>query len=312
MDNFYYETEFEERMFSFFENKYNLKDNVLEEYLVLRYMVLNKIKDYKKIKPEQFMEFIANELTIDSKNSFTYKASQFYVNSATQQSISNIVEGHGSLWRLLFGKIYHVDTNSRINTISQQIITSSINKSKYKPSKYKSFFYEYFALNNLNDLFNTIPQYTFFEDVSPVFTTVRTKEEICEAYIKDMSFDTFDSKTIKEKDIEEFIFKNLKGLLNLHPIQRQYTIENDCICDIYAKNNEIPVLIELKNTKDDRLLWQIVKYQKNMPHAEILVISTYWENSLLEELKKLNNVKTYKACPHISMGKIDKLDLIEL
>ena len=311
MDNFYYETEFEEQMLLFFNEKYNLKNLELEEYLVLRYMILNKIKDYKKIKSEHFMEFIAMELNIDSKNSFTYKNSQFYVNSATHQSISNIVEGYGLLWKHLFGKFYFA-SNNKLNIISHQIIKTAVNKSKYKPKDYKVFFYEYFALNELNKLFNINPQYVFFENVTPTISTLRTKEEICEIYIKDMSFDTFDSKTIKEKDIEEFLFKNLSSLLSLNPIQRQYVVENDCICDIYAKDNETPVLIELKNTKDDRLLWQIVKYQKNMPHAKILVISTYWENTLLEELKKLNNVKTYKARPHILMGKIDKLDLIEL
>lgn len=305
--NFYYEADFEKQLLKFFREKYKLKNSIMWEYLLMRYMLVHRIKRFQDVTLETFSCFIAEEIGLKSDNIFKYKGSDFYVNCVTMQSISNIVYQYPFL-RCVFDLTPTQRHYELLNTFVIPTLRFNL-KYRKKPEMYRKYLYWSASLNALNNKYGAVPIYVEFPHITPRDTGVRTLEDICEAYIRDMSFDTKNSNVVSEKDIEEYIFVNLEKLLGIKPIQRQREIAKDSIADIYGIDENGPVITELKNAKDDRLLWQLVRYKRYMPRARIIAISTTWDRTLLEEIRKLNYVETYKCSLHVSIGKIDKLIL---
>lgn len=63
-----------------------------------------------------------------------------------------------------------------------------------------------------------------------------------------------------EAALEDFVWANLKKLLKLTPLKRQYRV-NGQICDIVAvdKNKRL-VVLELKNGEDRYIVQQLTRY----------------------------------------------------
>jgi RecB family endonuclease NucS len=79
---------------------------------------------------------------------------------------------------------------------------------------------------------------------------------------------------INEAILEDFIWSNLKLLLNLMPFKKQYEIQKQ-YCDILAiKENRQLVIIELKNIEDRYIIQQLTRYYaaiiNNKPFANIV------------------------------------------
>lgn len=67
-----------------------------------------------------------------------------------------------------------------------------------------------------------------------------------------------------EAALEDFVWANLKQLLGLVPLERQYSVKGE-VCDILAiDNNQKLVVIELKNTEDRYLVQQLTRYYDNL------------------------------------------------
>ncbi|MBD2110030.1 endonuclease NucS domain-containing protein [Nodosilinea sp. FACHB-13] len=71
-----------------------------------------------------------------------------------------------------------------------------------------------------------------------------------------------------EFDLEEFVWANLKPLLDLKPLARQYIIEGQ-ICDILATTSKRQlVVLELKNVEDRYVVQQLTRYYASLRHAQ--------------------------------------------
>ncbi len=65
---------------------------------------------------------------------------------------------------------------------------------------------------------------------------------------------------VNEAALEDFVWDNLKSLLNLTPLKRQYFVRGE-ICDILAvDDNRRLVVLELKNTEDRYIVQQLTRY----------------------------------------------------
>lgn len=65
---------------------------------------------------------------------------------------------------------------------------------------------------------------------------------------------------VNEAALEDFVWDNLKPLLNLTPLKRQYFVRGE-ICDILAvDDNKQLVVLELKNTEDRYIVQQLTRY----------------------------------------------------
>ncbi|VXD13303.1 endonuclease NucS domain-containing protein [Planktothrix paucivesiculata] len=67
-----------------------------------------------------------------------------------------------------------------------------------------------------------------------------------------------------EKALEDFVWDNLRNLLELTPLKRQYKVNGE-ICDILAldKDQQL-VIIELKNITDRGVVQQLTRYYNNL------------------------------------------------
>lgn len=65
---------------------------------------------------------------------------------------------------------------------------------------------------------------------------------------------------VNEAALEDFVWDNLKPLLNLTPLKQQYFVRGE-ICDILAvDDNRQLVVLELKNTEDRYIVQQLTRY----------------------------------------------------
>ena len=69
---------------------------------------------------------------------------------------------------------------------------------------------------------------------------------------------------ISEVALEKFVWANLKQLLNITPLKKQY-ISSGEVCDILAvDDNRQLVIVELKNVEDRYLIQQLTRYYANL------------------------------------------------
>jgi len=65
-----------------------------------------------------------------------------------------------------------------------------------------------------------------------------------------------------ELSLEDFFWQNLKSLLNLTQLDRQYRINNQVVDILSVSPNQQIVLLELKNTEDRYVVQQLTRYYK--------------------------------------------------
>ena len=73
-----------------------------------------------------------------------------------------------------------------------------------------------------------------------------------------------------ELALEEVVWRNLPSLLNVEPLQRQFSVEGK-VCDLLAVDSVGQLMIiELKNTEDRYIAQQLTRYYDALRHADKL------------------------------------------
>lgn len=292
-----YESEIEQIIFDTLKYIYGIKDDdILYRYLKLRHRCLNPPnKNSNEIS--MLGKFLLDELYITK---LTYNKEKIFLYNEYANSIKNIVDSLE--FRSKLNLI--IDENNKKYSFNEYIENTwnFINEKAIKKAKHylKDEFYKYHLiyhrLNILNTLFGVskvkeVPVVTgFIQDLSQNVSI----EEKCLRYIHASNFKTNNTNTIKEENLEEFLFKNLQLIeYGLIPIQRQFEIK-DGVVDILAKDKEGNyVIIELKINNDKHLIWQ----------------SMYYPNAVKSKMKT-DNVRMITICP--SYPDYIKIPLTEL
>ncbi len=307
-------------------NTYSLNGNMLQDYLIKRYMLLNKIKFVKDIKIEDFCYFICDELYIDTSNKrFYFLDNPIAVMSYTEESIHDIV----SNWKIfshLCG-FFSMDTNdkARVSQI-ESFVSKTIENAKRRASKvngiYKKYFYDQYALKQLNDFYSISPKFPDLMDLfSPTkdsYFSQRNYESVCAAYLHAMLFDSNNNDLVLEKDIEEYLYRHPDLIVpNSVTVGRQQNIAPGYIADIILRDDKYDYIVEVKNKKDDRLYWQSVNYFNVYPlrdkrEVKVITIAPEYSSEMLNSLKELKFVEVKKFKLAINNGKISEMILENL
>ncbi len=83
-----------------------------------------------------------------------------------------------------------------------------------------------------------------------------------------------------EADLEDFVWANLKQLLGLTPLKRQYFVKGE-FCDILALDeNKHLVVLELKKTEDRYVVQQLTRYYHNLLEEKPFLPEVDYEKSI--------------------------------
>ena len=320
-----YEYSLEELIENILSKAYSLNDEMLQEYLIKRYMLLNKIYKVNKIQTNDFSKFICDILYIDVESGkFKYYDSWVSVNSYVDDSISSIVEN----WNV-FTRVHHIFASnvneksviSQIESFCDKIINNGKRKSSKIKGVYKKYYYDNYVLSELNASYNIIPTFPIVDGLGPLkekALSQRTYEDVCEAYISAMFFDSTDNSLLIEKDIENYIYRNHKKYFpDMKFFGKQKELGSGYIADIVLTSDNFDYILEIKNKKDDRLYWQVTNYyniynQKTNKKVKIITIAPEYSDEMVESLKKLPYVEVKKFKIKIESGKISELVMEDL
>lgn len=304
---------------------YSLKEEILKEYLIKRYMLLNKINKVSKINLEDFSMFICDILYIDVVGGkFKYYDSWVSVTSYLDDSIINII----SNWDLFskLGRMFSPSSNdkSRISLI-ESFCEKTILAAKRKSSKisgiYKKYYYDNLVLAELNNTYGITPNFPNVRIIGPIkekAMSQRTYEEVCEAYVSAMFFESSDNSLLVEKDIENFIYRNHKQFFpNTKIMGKQKELGGGYIADIVLSSEDTDYILEIKNKKDDRLYWQVTNYyniykEKTNKNVKVITIAPDYSSEMIQSLKSLRYVDVKKFRLKIENGKIVELFMEDL
>lgn len=317
MNEYIYESEFDELIKHIFNNTYKLKDSLLEEYLLERFLLLRKKENMKKIDLPEFCDFLAEELFIDSKSdSFFYKDTLFRISSPYNQSIYNVVI-NWSFFSKICG-IFSLSNNelsklTKIESHVKELIKKGKNKTNKINKKYKEYVYKDYVLSQLNMNYGIVPEMPHIpNDIKPIkdcYFSGRNLENICKSNVQAMMFDSNSNELTLEKDIESFLFSNLSKVFpDKKVVSRQKNIGNGCILDMVLEDDNYEYIVELKNKKDDRLYWQIVKYysyyKPNKKPVKMIALAPEYSNEMLESLKNIEYLDIFLFSIKIQNEKI--------
>ena len=307
-------------------NTYTLSGNMLQDYLIKRYMLLNKIKLVKNINIERFCYFICDELYLDvSGNHFYFSDNPIAVVSYVEESIHDIV----SNWKIfshLCG-FFAMDKNDKGRVAQiESFVTKNIENANRRASKvngiYKKYYYDQYVLKQLNDFYNISPKFPdlmgLFSPTKDSYFSQRNYESVCDAYLHAMLFDTNNHELVLEKDIEEYLYRHPDLLVpNSISVGRQQNIAAGYIADIILRDENYDYIVEVKNKKDDRLYWQAVNYFNVYPLKDnrlvkVITVAPEYSSEMLSSLKELNFVDVKKFQLAINNGKISEMILENL
>ena len=307
-------------------NTYTLSGNMLQDYLIKRYMLLNKIKLVKNINIEKFCYFICDELYLDvSGNHFYFSDNPIAVVSYVEESIHDIV----SNWKIfshLCG-FFAMDKNDKGRVAQiESFVTKNIENANRRASKingiYKKYYYDQYVLKQLNDFYNISPKFPdlmgLFSPTKDSYFSQRNYESVCDAYLHAMLFDTNNHELVLEKDIEEYLYRHPDLLVpNSISVGRQQNIAAGYIADIILRDENYDYIVEVKNKKDDRLYWQAVNYFNVYPLKDnrlvkVITVAPEYSSEMLSSLKELNFVDVKKFRLAINNGKISEMILENL
>lgn len=322
--SFIYENEFEKILRNKLIEKFNLSDETIEEYILYRYFILHKRKSFK-INIEEISKFIAREIFINTnQNHFNYKNEKFYFDNPLSQSISNILTNWKLISVFLDNDLKAFNVSSENKTRMDNIINNSIriiNKSNRKSanldSNFKLHVFNYYALKELNKLYNiSIKEITIPNTIEPIsehYYSGQNIEDISERYLHLLYFDSNDYKLLKESEVEDFIFRNFNKIFPNKKLKgRQIDIGKGSIIDILCEDNKFEYIIELKNKKDDRLYWQVIKYKKfynSSKKLKIITLSPEYDKKVVNELKKLDYVEILEFEVKIENKKLTEIKI---
>lgn len=304
---------------------YSLKNDLLKEYLVKRYMVLNKIDSVKKIEINNFANFICDLLYLKIEDGkFKYYDLWLPVSSYYETSISEMV----SSWSILSynNRMFSPSKNivaliSKIESDCLKIIGLGKRKSNKIKGFYKKYYYDNIVLTELNNSYKIVPKFPKITDIGPIKEKAfseRTYEEVCDAYIKAMVLETDDYTLVTEKEVETFIYRNHeKYFPGTKLVGRQKQIGSGYIVDIMLSDDEYEYVLEIKNKKDDRLYWQANNYYTILnsvtkKKVKVITIAPEYSDEMKGMLKKLKYVEVKKFSLKIQNGKIIDLTMENL
>lgn len=292
----YYESEFEENLINLFEKNYSIKKDTYK-YLILRYMFSFEIPFFETISFDSLGDFLLAENNL--RYPLVYKKD--YIDKSI---IGNIAKN--ILFEILKEDSQKLSIDFINNTYAAIYKESLAKNSKFrKHTSYKDrvLYSSLCALNKIFDIsyssFYKMDNLDYPEDYNEF---ERFREEKLESYID--SYKTEDSPFlyISEKDLENFLRKNLFKIEDgLEFISAQEEIK-DGVIDILAKDkSRTYVLIELKINKDDtRVIWQSLYYpeefkkERKVSNVRMMVVSPRLNDSIYSVLKDLKNVEYFE------------------
>lgn len=311
----FYENEIENDLLSIIQEKYNLKSTEHSfDFLYLRYYLLYKKECFEK----DFVDMLLDLLHIDkTSNKFTYKETDVYFyqlqiifsNYLHTRKMSSIgYLGKKLNWQAYIDEVLHIAT--------QKGIKQSI---PYKKNKHYSSFKTYFIIKEIESFFDVT--YSTFKFPSYIkYTTINeiplTFEEKQLQLIESIHFETTELIGLSEKDIEDFLVKNLNKLEpNLVYIDRQVKIEEGFL-DILARDqNGEYVIIEVKICDDERLIWQCIYYPRQFKkeyHTNIvrmMTVAPYYGYKIKQALDEIGMKEVFQFTPLIKNGKLVDLSI---
>ena len=316
-----YESEIEEVVMKHLSMKYGIEDeDVLYRYLKLRFKCMVSLK---KAEDEQaiFGKFLLNELGVYD---YVYKQETISFYSSFDNSITSIVQGLDFRANLLAV----VDENHNKQAFKDYIerVFNEINKEAEASSKHylKDKYYKYhlyhYRLTLLNERFKIkeIKEVPCIDGFKQDLFKISFEEE-CLRYIHASNFNTENIKTIKEEDLEDFLYCNLNLIEEgLRPIKRQYEIEEGKIDILAVDKNNNYVIVELKISNDKHLIWQSLYYplsikkQLRIENVRMITVCPSYPNYIKEPLKLIPGVEMVQYKALLSNKKIDKIELFKI
>lgn len=333
-----YEDEISCKVIEQFSNMYGIEDErVLYRYIYLRFLCgyIDKRMDWlKKIsvsdfdKRKAYLDFFINELNlpiIDNKLIYNGVTVSFW--GGISNCFNNVIES----WEFSASlhPINDLEGNSHtfdkcIEMQWNKISNYAKNKSKkYKNNRYYAYYLKYFAFKYLNDIYgineNNIKQPSKIEGFK--YSNMQENcnlpiEQQCKRYIHASRFVTNNVEVISEKDLEDFLVKNIDIIEDgLIYVARQVTIENGRL-DILAKDKEgILVIIELKVVEDKELIWQGLYYpyqymkENRVDKIRFITLCPQYPEHIRIPLSQNELIEMIKYDAFIENGKITGLKL---
>lgn len=323
-----YESEFQYVLVKALHRLYDIKEeSILYAYFQLRYRIWNwnqPQNSYLNDTRKQ-IEFLLKELNLPNEEGrIRYKEEWILMGFSLENSLQNIIDNWNfehSLKTVTNEKGISLSMEEYLDTEMKKIRRKATNKAK--PFKSTTTYHHYlrkYALDVLNHVFQAtalIPSnipHVYYPDTHNSF--VRTMEEQANMYIHSEELSRTDTKTIEEKDVEEYLRYRLEKVEEgLRYIDHQYSIP-DARIDILARDKENTyVILELKVADDKSLVWQSMYYPealkeklslKNQP-IRMITLSPSYSPSLLSTLKQLSHVEIMTFTPYVERGVITNM-----
>lgn len=316
-----YESDFLSVLIEQLKKRYQIKDETrLYIYLQLKYRLWKiNVSVYTWREARLFVDFLTEELNLPKGESFVYKNEVMTKAFALENSLQNIVETwdfEQSLCQVVTetGKVYAV--HDYIEKKWESLHRQATNKAKpFKGHPSYPYYIIKYGLTILNEEFSpTITPPSRFPNVkypADHDDFSRTIEEKVDAVIHAEEWFRIDTKTIQEKDVENFLRFHLDKIeKGLRYIAHQYPVPDGRI-DILAKDRQgIYVVIELKTKEDRELVWQCMYYPYqiksifSVPHVRMITVASHYSPALEIPLTQLGYVEMMVFTPVVKQGKI--------
>lgn len=336
-----YEDEISIELIKQFSYMYSIhNEEILYRYIYLRFLCENIDKSMEWLKNEKissfekenaYIDFFIKELNLPVQNNkIRYKEVDTSLLGDMSNCLKNVIEG----WE--FASSLHPVTDLEGNTYSFEkyieiqlgkIINYAKNRAKkYKTDIYYDYYLKHFAFKYLNKIYGVDKDKIKVASKIEGFNYNNSYENYnlpmeyqCERYIHASRFETNNVEVISEKDLEDFLVRNIEVIEGgLKYIERQVLIENGRL-DVLAKDKEgTYVIIELKVVEDKELVWQSLYYpyqymkEHNLNKVRFITICPDYPEYMRIPLSKSNITEMMKYEAVIKNGKLVGLKLNRL
>ena len=296
---------------------------------MLRYMIYRDIQISREdINTTDLSKFLIDELNIYKYNNsyILYKDEKISISYNQEHSIENIVINwlfRADLEKIVDDKGFIFDFYEYLDFQFKNIRKSAMSKSKkYKKERSYLNLVKKFSLDILNKNYNIVIneiQLSNFKYENDHNFFKRELEDIYNAEMHAIDFIRKDTSSISEKKLEKYMINNLDLIEEgLKYIGSQILLKNGRI-DILAKDiNNQYVIIELKIKEDKNLIWQCISYPeqfknlKKVNNVRMITLSSEYSNHILNSIKKIGNIETFKYIPKVELGKIKEIKIFPL
>jgi hypothetical protein len=318
-----YESEFQSVLVESLKRLYGItEESILYAYFQLRYRIwkCNQPDDAYIAETRKQIKFLQRELNLSTEEGrIQYKKEWILMGFSLENSLQNIIESWNfehSLKTVVNDKGVSLPMEEYVESEWKKIKRRASNKAKpFKSTPTYPHYLQKHALDTINRVFQVTPltpskiPHIYYPVTHNVF--VRSMEEEVDVYIHSEEMSRTDTKTIEEKDVEQFLRHRLEKVEEgLKYVSHQYYIP-DARIDIVAKDkNNTYVILELKVVDDKELIWQSMYYpsalQKKLKVSKVrmITLSPSYSPSLLLPLKQLSHVEIMTFTPYVECGVI--------